>query len=490
MLKGKPKTIFWCSGVLIVSSLFTANSHGQQSIENNIQKGVVIAGEQQPPSSLVERMQEDNVPGVSIAVLKDGKLAWAKGFGIANSKTKQEIDANTLFQAGSISKPIAALAALKIVEQGKVALDENVNNYLSGWQVESSSSNEDHSTEQNPVTLRQLLSHTAGLSVHGFPGYATGSDLPSTVEVLQGKGNTDPVEVTMTPGSEWRYSGGGYTVMQLVVEQVTGQSFADFTDQTILRPMGMTSSTFQHQLPKELKQRTSAAFDGHGKMYSVVYNDYPEKAAAGLWTTPSDILRYAAHMQEIMLGKQNGILKKTTLEQIFSKHQNNWGLAPVIFDVDDELGFGHGGKNLGFTNEFNALISKQDGVVVMANGDNAGKLIHEVMVTLSKRYNIGFTKQKVINAVAMSKQDLAVYEGDYLMLTDINYDGDFISRVRVVDDELTIINPSVDKAARLFPESRSKFVSALSGTDFSFNFDGSEVIGFTAAGRFESKKIK
>lgn len=469
----------------IASSFFANSSYGQQSIENNVQKSIVVAGEQQLQRTLIERMQEENVPGVSIAVLQDGKITWAKGFGIANSKTNQIIDEKTLFQAGSISKPIAALAALKLFEQGKISLDENANKYLSGWQIEGSALEKD-----NPVTIRQLLSHTAGLTVHGFPGYATGSELPGTVEVLRGMGNTDPVKVTMTPASEWRYSGGGYTVMQLIVEQVTGQTFADFTDQQILLPMGMTSSTFQHHLPKDLKQRASAAFDSQGKMFSVIYNDYPEKAAAGLWTTPSDILRYAAHMQAIMQGKQDGVLKRLTLERMFSKHRNSWGLGPELFDVDGELGFGHGGKNLGFTNDFKALVNQQDGFVVMSNGDNANRLNHEVMVTLSKHYNIGFNKQKIIKAIALSKQELTVYEGDYLMLTDIGYDGDFISKIRVVDGNLTIINPSVDSASRLVPESRSEFISTFTGIDFKFEFDDERVTGVTIAGRFKNKKIK
>jgi CubicO group peptidase (beta-lactamase class C family) len=432
-LKNTTKSIGFRSSTILYTSLLTlylltftnsvyANTDAVKVIENNLKNNIRVKGEIAPSISIVERMEQTNVPGLSVAVIHNGKIDWAKGYGISNGTTKvnsttlfqagsisdwvkgygisngtTKVNNTTLFQAGSISKPIAALAALKLVEQGKLHLDVDVNQYLKDWKVEG-----DLLTKENPVTLRHLLTHTAGLSVHGFPGYATGSKIPSTTDVLSGKGNTGKVEVNQVPGSSWRYSGGGYTVMQKMVEDVTGLSFSDYADNQVLKPMGMNNSTYQHDLPKALKQRTSAAYDRNGKMYPAIYNDYPEKAAAGLWTTPTDLAIYAIHMQAIMAGKKDGILKKSTVEDMFTKHQRNWGLGPTMSEVNNQIVFGHNGKNLGFTNTFKAFVNKGEGMIVMSNGDNGGSINSAIMTAISKHYEMGTNSPRTIDALNLS----------------------------------------------------------------------------------------
>ncbi|MBA6364425.1 beta-lactamase family protein [Colwellia sp. BRX8-4] len=209
--------------LLIFTSAVYASSESIEIIENNLKSNIKINGKTDSSDSIVNLMKQLNVPGLSIAVIHKGKIDWSKGYGIANGTRK--VDSNTLFQAGSISKPVAALAALKLVKQGELDLDVDVNQYLKGWKVKG-----DLLTKENPVTLRHLLTHTGGISVHGFPGYATGSEIPSTTDVLSGKGNTDKVEVNEAPGSKWRYSGGGYTIMQKIVEDVTGMPFSEYAD--------------------------------------------------------------------------------------------------------------------------------------------------------------------------------------------------------------------------------------------------------------------
>lgn len=381
-------TLLICSSVLLTLNAPSgfASPADIQTIENSFKSEGFLFFKSAEPISVLQKMQEIDLPGASAAVVKDGELAWAKGWGMANAKTGNKVDENTLFQAGSISKPVGALAALKLVEEGKIELDANVNQYLKSWKVTGNKL-----TSDNPVTLRHLLTHTGGLTVHGFPGYAD-PDVPSTSDVLDGNGNTAPVFVNQSPGSEWRYSGGGYTVMQKIVEDVTGKSFAEYTDDNILKPMGMTSSTYQHNLPESLKQRASGAFDRDGDMFRQVYNNYPEKPAAGLWTTPSDIARYVIHMQNIMQGEKSGILQKETLEAMFTKHKNGWGLGPNMSDRSGKLTFGHGGKNLGFTNNFRAFVNQGDGIVIMTNGDSGGKLISQLMEGISTYYKFGLVE--------------------------------------------------------------------------------------------------
>lgn len=180
-----------------------------QAIENSLLETIQVIGDTVRTHNILERMDHYNVPGVSIAIVQNGEIKWAKGYGVANTKTGAKVDENTLFQAGSISKPIAALAALKLYENGDIGLDQNVNRYLKGWQVP-----DNEFTVKEKVTIRRLLTHTAGTTVHGFPGYDQDDSFPSDIDVLSGKGNTGIVSVDVVPGSMWRYSGGGYTVME------------------------------------------------------------------------------------------------------------------------------------------------------------------------------------------------------------------------------------------------------------------------------------
>lgn len=474
-------------GTIAFSLLSLSGVHAnpdQKQIEADVQKRVAVIGEKKPKISIPQRMAEIQLPGASIAVIKNGELAWAAGYGIANSDTGAKVDKNTLFQAGSISKPVAALAALKLVEQGKIGLDEDVNPHLKGWQVKGDAISKSH-----PVTLRQLLNHTAGLTVHGFPGYALGEDIPSTVEVLQGKGNTDEVTVDTTPGTEWRYSGGGYTVMQKLVEDITGKPFAEYTDKHILHAMGMMRSTYRHDLPEELKTNASSAFDRDGDMYETVYNYYPEKAAAGLWTTPSDIAKYVLHMQQIMNGKSDGILQKDTVKAMFELHQKDWGLGPQMSKAGEQLLFGHGGKNLGFTNDFKAFVNQGDAIIVMTNGDGGGELIGELMITISEHYQFDIAKKKSISVFPLSDDQRRGIAGDYKMITDIGYKGEFIIEVREKDGQLMIDDPFVETPQRIVATSELAFVNALTGNDFVFNRNGGEkVTGLTINGRFELQK--
>ncbi|MCP5117739.1 MAG: beta-lactamase family protein, partial [bacterium] len=200
-----------------------------------------------PKWRIAELMEEHNVPGVSVAVIDNGEIAWTKGYGVLETGAAQKVNAETLFQAASISKPVTAAAALVMIEAGKLSLDEDVNRKLTSWKVPAN-----EFTRKKPVTLRDLFSHTAGMTVHGFPGYSFEADVPTVVEVLDGKGNTAPIRVDTEPGTLKRYSGGGYTVAQLLMTDVAGKPFPEILRETVLEPAGMTSSTFEQPLPEAL----------------------------------------------------------------------------------------------------------------------------------------------------------------------------------------------------------------------------------------------
>ena len=305
------------------------------AIENSLVKNIQIKGDSTQKFSILERMEYYKVPGVSIAIVENGKIKWAKGYGYANTETGTKVDANTLFQAGSISKPIAALAALKLFENGSLELNKDVNDYLKDWQIP-----ENKFTETEKVTLEKLLTHTAGITVHGFPGYKQTDKFPDIIEVLNGNGNTEKITVDTIPGSIWRYSGGGYTIMEKVVEDVSGTSLDKYMAQNILLPIGMKNSTFKQPISKALQTNNSGAYNSNDELVKGLWHNYPEQAAAGLWTTPSELALYCIEIQDIIQGKTDGILSKKTVEMMLTKHKNAWGLGPSLGKKNESLIFG------------------------------------------------------------------------------------------------------------------------------------------------------
>ena len=226
-------------------------------VEQGLLPGVVIAGRPLPVKALAARMADLKVPGVSVAVINGGTIEWARGYGVAETGSATPVTPRTLFQAASISKPVAALGALRLVERGQLSLDQDVNERLTSWKVP-----ENEFTKQEKVTLRRLLSHSAGLTVHGFPGYAADAPVPSLIQVLDGvkPANTAAIRADILPGSVWRYSGGGFTVMQQLVIDVTGRPFPALLADLVLVPVGMTDSTYEQPLPES---RRAAAASGH-----------------------------------------------------------------------------------------------------------------------------------------------------------------------------------------------------------------------------------
>lgn len=347
------------------------------SFESDVE-GIV---EQEAGYDLSARMEYYNVPGVSIALVRHGKVEWVRAYGIANRENGRKVDINTLFQAGSISKPIAALAALQLFEKGLVRLDEDVNNYLQGWKIENNDL-----TKDEKVTLERILTHTAGLTVHGFPGYKQYEDLPEIEEVLNGKGNTSKVKVNRIPGSNWKYSGGGYSIMEKVIEDVSDLPLEEYMKENILGPLGMDNSTFEQPLSEARHSSASAAHNSRGKVVSGLWHNYPEQAAAGLWTTPNDLAKYCIEIHKILTGRKEGILKKETIELMLTKHERQWGLGPRLDKEGDSLLFGHGGNNKGFANNYISFAYLGNSLIIMTNGDNGGDLIDEIQKSIFTAY--------------------------------------------------------------------------------------------------------
>ena len=455
------------------------------AIENGLQPPYQVKGDSLKLFNLTDRMEHYKVPGVSIAVVNNGKIEWAKGYGIANTNTGARVDTNTIFQAASISKPLAALAALKLVENGKLELDKDVNEYLKDWKVP-----ENDFTKNEKVTLRRLLTHTAGMTVHGFPGYKQTDSFPNVSQVLNGKGNTPMIFVDTIPGSIWRYSGGGYTVMQKMVEDVSGLSFDEYLDNNILMPIGMENSTFQQPLPSEYQGNASAAYDSKGKIIDGLWHNYPEQAAAGLWTTPRDLAAYCIEIQEIVAGRDNGVLTQETVKKMLTKHKGDWGLGPGLQWEQDSLVFRHGGKNAGFTNTLIAYANRGEAIVVMTNADNGGKLMGEIARSVSSHYNWGLNDPEMVELIELSEKELNDLAGKY-MLNNFQVSGiqKYAIHIEVKGNKLFVKDPFSGDTNTLSPTEKSKFVDLETGDEVRFKKEEDEV-EITWNGRFQFRKME
>jgi CubicO group peptidase (beta-lactamase class C family) len=333
--------------------------------------------------AILALMQKRNVPGLSLAVVSEGKIVRARGYGVIENGGSTPVTEDTLFQAGSISKPVAAFGALCLVDAGKLSLDDDVNAALKSWKV---SENEFTATEK--VTLRRLLSHTAGLTVHGFPGYAIDAAQPTLVQILNGEkpANTPAIRADITPDSRWRYSGGGYTVMQQLVIDVTGRAYPDFMHDTVLNPLGMLASSFEQPLPTALAAKTAT---GHSQRKPVKgrWHIYPEMAAAGLWTTASDLARFAIAMQQSVAGTPGSILSKETAQLMVTPGKGGYGFGFSMSSSGATQRFTHGGRDQGFDAQFTAYRETGQAAVVPINTNENSSFMNRVMTSIGQHYN-------------------------------------------------------------------------------------------------------
>jgi CubicO group peptidase (beta-lactamase class C family) len=414
--------------------------------------------------TLADRMAADHVPGVSVAVIHGGAIEWAQGFGVARLGDAP-VTAETLFQAGSISKPVAAMAALHLVEQGRLSLDSDVNQALTSWKIPPTAA-----APGAVVTLRELLSHTAGLTVHGFPGYAASAPIPTLVQILNGEkpANTDPIRLEAPPGSRWKYSGGGYTVMQQLLIDVSHQPFPALLHDTVLAPIGMTDSTYEQPLPEVLRAKTATPYKRNGTPVEGGFHTYPEMAAAGLWTTPTDLARFAIEIQRTLRGDANHVLSPAMTKQMLTVVQQHYGLGLEIGGSPENPYFTHDGVDAGFENSLIAYEQGGNGAVVMTNAEGGLELAEALIGSIAKVYDWPDLQPIVRTAVKLDSSILAACAGVY----EIDSDPKFTLDIRLENGQLVVHSPFRPKY-QLFPESQNEFFAKVISTEFEFLRDDS-----------------
>jgi CubicO group peptidase (beta-lactamase class C family) len=375
-----------------------------ERVETDLQPAILLAGQTPKPFPLAERMHFYKTPGISIAVINGGVIEWARGYGVLAAGTPNAVTPDTIFQAASIGKPVAALVALRLVEQGKLSLDEDVNGKLVSWKLP-----ENEFTKHHKVTLRWLLSHRAGLTDGaGFLRALPTEPLPTLRDILEtGRWTPAPIRVGFEPGSRFRYSGGGYCLLEQLLEDVTGKPFPVLARQLVFEPLGMVNSSFEQPLSPE---RAPAAAVGHlanGQPLPQKWNIYPASSAAGLWTTPTDLARFAIEIQKSRTGQSLKCLSPAlTAEMLTTQGGANEGDAKLMARIEEfpdhwplsrGLGVGligqpptrfyHTGSNPGYQCELHAYVESGQGAIVMTSAAQGWRLAREALWAIAKEYD-------------------------------------------------------------------------------------------------------
>ena len=396
---------------LLVASGATAEPPIGTGLEENAEAILLIeqprdaSDEGHASKTLAKLMEELTTPGLSVAVVKDYEILWAKAYGYADVEADRAANVETLFQAASISKPVSAMAVLKAVQDGRFGLDDDINSLLKSWKLIQ----EREYLAETTVTPRLLMSMAAGTTVSGFPGYLPTDTIPTVPQVLgygdspnKTPANTKPVVVDWAPNTKYEYSGGGSTIMQLALSDAIGKPFAVILQQTVLDPIGMTNSCFCQPLPPGMHDNAARSYgwevrqDGYiGR--SEKWHVYPELYAAGLWTTPTDLAKFMIEVQLSLMGKSNKVLNREVAKKMVTP--GGIGHYALGFTVGSDTGhrpakageaarfFGHTGGNWGFRSNLEGHLEGGNGYVIMANSDDANPLMfRELPVRIREAY--------------------------------------------------------------------------------------------------------
>ena len=376
-------------------------------IEQGLRPAVALEGKPVPTTPLVDEMRRLHVPGVSIAVIHNGKIAWARGYGVA-SVHGPAVTPKTLFQAASISKSLTALAALRMVEAKQLSLDTDINNALTSWKLPPGPG-------RTHATLRQLLSNTAGTTVSGFPGYAHDAAVPTLLQVLDGAppANTRPVRIESPPGRGWNYSGGGYTVVQQAMIDRGSKPFADLLAEIVLQPLGMKDSSFAQPLPAVALPRAAMPHDGKGEPYPGGAYTYPELAAAGLWTTPGDLARFILGVQRNADERGQALLSPAMARTMLRPVKNSYALGFGSDGKGPARSFGHSGSNMGYESFVSGYVERGDGVVVMTNGEGGNDLAQGILRAVATEYRWPSGQTTLRKAVVLTPAQRKALVGKY-----------------------------------------------------------------------------
>lgn len=452
------------------------------SVIAGLRPAVEIEGASSHGWSLTSQMQVYDVPAVSTALVRENRIAWTHAVGTTAAGTGDSISSSTFFMAKSIAKPVTAFAVLRLVDRGVLELDAPLDRYLERWSIPD---NEFTRTAQ--PTLRQLLAHRAGFTVWGVPSYGAGEPLPTLLEAIEGRlpAEDRPVEIDYVPGSQSRYSGGGYSVLQLLLEDVTDRDFPDLMQELVLEPIDMESSLFYPGVPDSLKDLTAAGHDADGRIIEGRWESLIQMAAGGLLTTAGDLARFVVEVNRAWRGESeflSGDLARETL----SPQGQQWGLGFEVEGAGEDLRFVHTGAGDGFRALIVGLPELGAGAVILTNSDGGSELRYELLRSVGAHYGWPAFQSERRDTVRLPTERLRALSGRY------EYSDGSVTEVTLEGGGL-VARWGEMEPARLYPASDSLFFS-LAGNEYVFRFgedgDVRSVLWRGDFGAFEGSRVQ
>ncbi len=420
-----------------------------KSIEKGLLKAVVFKGQKPERMKLSERMQYYQVPAVSMAVIDKFQLDWAKAYGLKDIESQDPVTVDTFFQAASLSQSASALGSLYLAQEGSLQLDEDINKKLRAWKIPAAKP-----MERKKISLRQLLTHTAGLAEVEYSGYTSSQEFPSLKQILRGEkpAKTPQPWVALAPGSEIRYSEAGFVILQQLIEDMEKRPFSQFMKEAIFKPLQMNNSGFWCPLPPDLHERAAAGHFRQGKPINGKYCLYPELAAAGLWTTASDLARLAVEIMGSAMGHSSKLISTQLAREMLTAQVGNQGLGFKVDGEGDSLHFYQSGHNAGFECFLIAYPVRGQGAVIMTNSDNGSYLIDEILRAISDAYDWPHFKPEVKPLYRLQPSLYDQYVGRYQVSSDYYLD---ITH----QDYNLIVEPTDQLPTKFYVESQTIFFS-------------------------------
>ena len=432
--------------------------------EENILTKVRFVGEEPTNHSVFDRMEFLGVPGVSFALIQDGQIEWAEGYGVQSLETMKVVTRDTLFQAASLSKPVTLMAVMRMHEAGLIDLDADIQTYLAEYRLPVRANSAD-----NAISFRNILSHTSGLTAGGFMGYEQDAGFPTDIEVLMGSGvaNSGKLKALQAPGAMLAYSGLGYMVAEIAMQDITGDSFKTLMDEWLLYPATMTSSDFAQPLPDNKHNSVARGHQANGTPVKGGWYNYPEQAAAGLWSTAGDMATFMIEIYMAYHGNSD-ILDRETVRKMITDQRDGHVYGFLIDGQGESLSIRHYGGNVGYRSFMIVYLETGNGAAYLSSSDNGGALGTEFLYTASNVYGWPTFHQTEVKRTFRWVEELRNFIGTYEFNENLRVEVDYSD----AEASIGIIFPNGDRYSLVPITGEDEFINAGSGVTVSFGKKG------------------
>nr|WP_321486196.1 serine hydrolase domain-containing protein [uncultured Draconibacterium sp.] len=423
-------------------------------LEEGIREQVKFLGESENLSSITKKMLDYNIPALSLTVINKGNIEWSDIYRNANFQESNHLDCSSIFQAASLSKPVTFLAALRMYSAGRIDLDKNIQEYLKDFVLPQGKQ-----TADNPVTFRNIFSHTSGINPGGYQGYVRNIPMPTDLEILRGsdRSNTPAIEVIAPPNERLAYSGGGYTLAELALQDIFDDKFSNIMQKWILEPAVMKHSEFTQPLPASDSILVATAHAQSGEVIEGGWRNYPEQAAAGLWSNSIDLAKFLIEIYKAYQGKSS-IFSQADIRSIIDQERDGSVYGFLLNRSGDDISLTHYGGNAGYRTGMTISLTSGNGLVYLINSDNGEALGNELLLSASQVYGWRHFPQTTVQRKPIESEILKNLPGKYkwnnqidLLITydegnnnvSLNFpNGDEYKLVPIVDKELDFIHPN------------------------------------------------